>query len=85
MNKHDLMLVSEFEQMMRNPVKPKAITFLTVSVSIIALGVLIILRPSDSLNLITAALCGGLIGSAVERGVYLHIFRLNRRISSLKN
>ena len=64
------MLLHEFERMMRNQGKRKALTSLSLSVSIIAFGILVILSPLNSLNLIMAALCGGLIGSAIERSVF---------------
>ena len=70
------MLLHEFERMMRNQGKRKALTSLSLSVSIIALGILVILSPLNSLNLIMAALCGGLIGSVIERSVFFRIFEL---------
>lgn len=71
--------------MMRNVGKRKALTSLSLSVSIIALGILAILSPLNSLNLIMAALCGGLIGSAIERSAFFRVFELLTKSHSQNN
>jgi hypothetical protein len=47
--------------------------------SLISLGLLLVSGPGGALSLVIAALCGGLIGTSVERLVFLHMIQLKSK------
>lgn len=81
-NRHDRMLLQELERMQRRPRRTRVLAISLASLSLISLGLLLVSGPCGSLAAVTAALCGGLIGSSVERLVFLHMIQLKDKGSA---
>lgn len=80
-NRHDRMLLRELERMLRRPRRTRVLAFSLASLCLISLGLLLVSGPGGALSLVTAALCGGLIGSSVERLVFLRMIELKSKRS----
>lgn len=78
LNRHDRMLIRETERMLQRPRKTRMRCFGIVSFALVCLGLLSISGQSGCLPLLIAALCGGLIGSSVERLVCLRMLQLKK-------